>query len=148
MGMEMFELRRARPIPASRGTVQVPPAGRVLVLRTPHESLGRFEVLAGWIERMWGLLGERRGDRQVVIRNCRSIHTFGMRFAIDVAFLGRDGRVLLSLREVGPGRVLYARGARDVLERPASERPWPAAGEQVRRDVVAAQAVTGKRGDV
>jgi uncharacterized protein len=56
----------------------------------------------------------------LVIPRCRSIHTFGMRFAIDVTFLDADDRPLRVERAVAPGRVLGCRGARAVLERPAS----------------------------
>jgi uncharacterized protein len=58
-------------------------------------------------------------DCGLLIPRCRSVHTFGMRFALDVAFLGRDGRVLRTVRDVPPRRVLWCRGAAAVLERPA-----------------------------
>jgi hypothetical protein len=42
---------------------------------------GRFDRLVGW-----ALLASPRGEGLVIPR-CRSIHTFGMRFPIDVAFV-------------------------------------------------------------
>lgn len=66
--------------------------------------LNREEIPEGW-----GLL----------IPRCSSIHTFGMRFALDVAFLDRDGRVLRRVEAVPPRRVLWCRGAAAVLELPA-----------------------------
>ena len=41
-----------------------------------------------------GLLGRDGIDGALVLRPCRQVHTIGMRFAIDVAFCGRDGRVV------------------------------------------------------
>lgn len=56
----------------------------------------------------------------LLIPRCSSIHTFGMRFAIDVTFLGDDDRPIRFERAVAPRRVLGCRGARAVLERAAS----------------------------
>ena len=41
-----------------------------------------------------GLLGRDRVDGALVIEPCRWVHTFGMRFALDVAYLAADGTVL------------------------------------------------------
>jgi uncharacterized protein len=51
-----------------------------------------------------GLLGRDGIDGALVLRPCRQVHTFGMRFAIDVAFCARDGRVL-RVTSMRPGRV-------------------------------------------
>jgi uncharacterized protein len=45
-----------------------------------------------------------------------SIHTFGMRFALDLVWLGRDGRVLRVDRGVGPSRMKLCVRARSVVE--------------------------------
>jgi uncharacterized protein len=52
-------------------------------------------------------------DRALLIPRCRSIHTFGMRFPIDVVWLAADGRVVGFRRAVPPWRV--ARCARAAL---------------------------------
>jgi uncharacterized membrane protein (UPF0127 family) len=44
-------------------------------------------------------------DEALMIPRCRSVHTIGMRFAITVAFLDRDLRVL-RVRRARPGRFL------------------------------------------
>ncbi|MGH9000789.1 MAG: DUF192 domain-containing protein [Acidimicrobiia bacterium] len=68
------------------------------------EVLASAEVPAGRRGRARGLLGRDRYDGAMVLRSCRSVHTVGMRFDLDVAFCDRSGRVLrvLTLR---PGRV-------------------------------------------
>jgi len=42
----------------------------------------------------------------LLIAPCRSIHTFCMRFAIDVAMIDREGRVLCVIGSVAPWRVV------------------------------------------
>jgi len=41
-----------------------------------------------------GLLGRDGIDGALVLRPCRSVHTFFLRFPIDVAFCDREGTVL------------------------------------------------------
>jgi uncharacterized membrane protein (UPF0127 family) len=41
-----------------------------------------------------GLLGRDGIDGALVLTKCRSVHTIGMKFDLDVAFLGADGIVL------------------------------------------------------
>ena len=90
---------------------------------------GAFEVLSSWLARVLGLLGPPERGRAVLIERCRSIHTFGMRYAIDVALVGEGGEVLFSARRLGASCVASAVGARLALERPASEGQWPEEGE-------------------
>lgn len=46
----------------------------------------------------------------------RSVHTLGMRFALDLLWLGRDGEVVRVDRQVGPWRHRSAWRARSVVE--------------------------------
>ena len=57
----------------------------------------------------------------LLIPRCSSVHTFGMRFELDVYFL--DGRfALLAVRRQTPARrVVSCRGASAVMEIPACE---------------------------
>ena len=45
-------------------------------------------------DRMRGLIGSREGEFAFVLPKCRWVHSIGMRFDIDVAYLGADGRVM------------------------------------------------------
>lgn len=74
------------------------------------------------LSRMKGLLGrsELPADEGILIRPCGSVHTFFMRFAIDVVFLDRDWKVL-KVTTVKPWRTAVARGARAVVELAAGE---------------------------
>jgi uncharacterized membrane protein (UPF0127 family) len=56
----------------------------------------------------------------LLIPRCAAVHTFGMRFALDVHFLGSDGMVLSSRLAVPARRFVGQRGAVAVLEIPVA----------------------------
>src|SRR5436305_8787848 len=83
------------------------------------------QILASHVElainsesRRRGLLGRDRLDEgaALIIAPCSSIHTFFMRFAIDVIFADRDGLVLKTYADVGPRRIALRLGAFAVVE--------------------------------
>jgi uncharacterized membrane protein (UPF0127 family) len=85
----------------------------------------RGVVLAARIEtafdsqsRRRGLLGRSDLPRGTVlaIAPSNAVHTFGMRFPIDILFIGRGGLVLKCVRNLRPGRIAAAWGAFAVLE--------------------------------
>ncbi len=72
-------------------------------------------------ERMKGLLGRSRLDpgEGLIIKPCSAIHTFGMRFPIDVVFFDGEGRVISAIRGMKPCRMsMWRPGAKGVLELP------------------------------
>jgi uncharacterized membrane protein (UPF0127 family) len=68
------------------------------------EVLATAEVAADARARRRGLLGRDGIDGVLVLRPCRHVHTFRMRFAIDVAFCDVNGLVLRTC-SLAPGRV-------------------------------------------
>ncbi|MCW2967349.1 MAG: hypothetical protein JWM71_1121 [Solirubrobacteraceae bacterium] len=54
------------------------------------------------------------------IPRCRSVHTFGMRYPLDLLWLDAAGEVVRIDRAVPPRRVRTCRGARSVIERPSA----------------------------
>lgn len=68
--------------------------------------------------RMLGLalLDGLPSDHALLIDPCRSVHTFGMRFDIDVVFLRADWSVARIAPRVPSGRLLVCRGGRRVIE--------------------------------
>jgi uncharacterized protein len=56
----------------------------------------------------------------LLIPRCRSVHTFGMCFALDLVFLDRDGRPCSVRRGIPPRRLVWDRRASAVLELPAN----------------------------
>jgi uncharacterized membrane protein (UPF0127 family) len=83
------------------------------------------EVLARFLDgafdsasRNKGLLG-RTGmatDQAMVIAPCTAVHTFWMKFTIDLVYAARDGRVLKIRRRVAPWRMSAAIGGFAVIE--------------------------------
>jgi uncharacterized membrane protein (UPF0127 family) len=72
----------------------------------------------GPVARLIGLAGRRdlRAGVALHLPHCRSVHTFGMRFALDLVWLDRLGAVVRVDRAVPPCRVRACRAARSVLE--------------------------------
>ena len=69
------------------------------------------------LRRLLGLALRRRPPAHaLLLPRCRSVHTFGMRFPLDLIWLDRDGRVLRVDEAVPPWRVRSCRGAAAVLE--------------------------------
>jgi uncharacterized membrane protein (UPF0127 family) len=77
-------------------------------------------VAKSFSARLLGLamLRAERAGPGLLIPRCSSVHTFGMRFALDVVFLGGSGTVLSARRAVPPRRLVRCRGAESVLELP------------------------------
>jgi uncharacterized membrane protein (UPF0127 family) len=72
------------------------------------------------------LLGLSRLDREeagpgLLIPRCSSVHTFGMRFSLDLFFLDARGEMLEARCGVPPRRVVFCRSADAVLEIYAEE---------------------------
>jgi uncharacterized membrane protein (UPF0127 family) len=92
-----------------------------------HDIGGGLVVLEarGFRARLLGLawLREPPAGYALLIPRCSSVHTFGMRFRLDVAFVGADGAVLRVDRDVQPRRVLRCPGARGVVEARAGTAP-------------------------
>ncbi len=82
--------------------------------------------------RLRGLLCSAPSNDLLLLLPCRDIHTFGMSYAIDVAFLDSHGVVVRAQRDVLPNRRLREPAAVAVLERYAVPRKeWLVAGDAV-----------------
>jgi uncharacterized membrane protein (UPF0127 family) len=78
-------------------------------------------VAAGWRARLCGLAGLRAPPRDValLLAPCRSVHTVGMRWPLDLVWLGAGGAVLQVDCGVQPWRIRSCRRACAVVETPA-----------------------------
>ena len=92
--------------------------------RLPRRSLwGRsVSVASTWRARLLGLAGLRSlpDGAGLLLPRCRSIHTFGMRFALDLVWLDATGDIVRVDRAVPPRRFRSCRTARSVVELPSS----------------------------
>lgn len=85
--------------------------------------------------RIKGLLGTAQQELNfdaLHIVPCRGVHTFGMKYSLDLAFLDGQNRVIACKYAVLPNRIcLSPNGTRSVLERPASSCPWLKQGDHL-----------------
>jgi len=95
------------------------PVATVLGHRVPvaHDRRARLLGLAG--------LSEGEAGAGLLLPRCSHVHTFGMRFALDLVFLDAHGRPLLVNRGVPPRRFAGLCGAAAVLELPRGESSPP-----------------------
>jgi uncharacterized membrane protein (UPF0127 family) len=72
--------------------------------------------VARGVDRLVGLIGRGSAGDALLVPRCRSVHTFGMRFALDLVWLDAHGAVVRVDRGVRPFRVRSCRRSRSVLE--------------------------------
>ena len=78
-----------------------------------------LETADSFWKRMKGLLGrsEMKETEGLWIKSCSSIHTYFMKFPIDVAFVDKNLKVTKISQSVTPGRLLFSTiGSRHVFE--------------------------------
>ncbi len=83
--------------------------------RRPHPGV---IVIARGLRRLTGLIGRRTWPAGLALEipRCRSVHTFTMRFPLDLIWLGKDGRPVRIDRAVPPNRIRSCLRARSVVE--------------------------------
>ncbi len=94
----------------------------ILVDSQGKEIISNIECAKSLFARGFGLIGRKNlsADRGFWIEPCNGVHTFGMRFALDVIYLKADGEVLRLFEWVQPNRLCpLVKGTRAVLELPA-----------------------------
>ncbi|MEI7033256.1 DUF192 domain-containing protein [Streptomyces pratensis] len=90
--------------------------GTLTVAAAPRVREVPLRIAASYRTRRQGLLGQDGVEGALMLTPCGSVHTFGMRFAIDVAYLDRKFTVL-AVRTMEPGRLGLPRlRARHVVE--------------------------------
>jgi uncharacterized membrane protein (UPF0127 family) len=94
-----------------------------IINKTRNATLAdKAQIATTFLSRAKGLLG-RIGLEQgqgLVITRCSSIHTFFMRFKIDVAFLDKENKVVSLAYSLAPARLAgYPLKARLAVELPA-----------------------------
>ena len=80
------------------------------------DVLCSVEVAGAPAKRLRGLLGRDGLEGGLLLPRCRSVHTVGMRFPIDVAFLDGDGVVLRAVTMRRHRIGVPVRGATAVVE--------------------------------
>lgn len=107
---------------------------RVTNTRLGRELGARIGMADGWLARLRGMLArpEPANGEGLFLTPCSSVHMYGMRFPLDVAFLDRNGTVVAMYPSLAPGsRTRWHRNAAHALELPdgALSRSGTAVGD-------------------
>lgn len=82
---------------------------KVVVWNKTKESviLPKVYVAERFFDRLRGLMGTKELDLDagLLIRPCNSVHTFFMKFSIDVAFMDKDGQVYYIIHSMRKNKV-------------------------------------------
>ena len=94
--------------------------------RTRQPVATSVEIAATRKSRRRGLLGRDGLDEAsaMLLAPCTAVHTVGMRFAIDVVFVDRQGYAVKVVRGLRPWRIALAAGGRAVIEMAAGSLRW------------------------
>jgi uncharacterized membrane protein (UPF0127 family) len=101
-----------------REALRAPATYRLVIEGSGQTLVEELELAGDSASRRTGLLGRNSLDSRVgfVIAPTQGVHTFGMRFAIDVIGVARDGRVVKIRPAVVPRRVVFAWTAFAIVE--------------------------------
>ncbi|MCM8763315.1 MAG: DUF192 domain-containing protein [Candidatus Omnitrophica bacterium] len=80
----------------------------------------KAEIANTFLKRLVGLLGRKKfkAGEALIFKNVSCVHTFGMRFAIDVLFVNRKGMVVAALPNLKPFRISGIYPFCNVIELP------------------------------
>jgi uncharacterized protein len=99
-------------------------SGRLLGLPTTTVLGLEVPIAVGFRARLHGLsrLDLPDAGPGLLIPRCACVHTFGMRFSLDLVFLDRDGDPCSVRQRLPPRRFAFDRRASAVLELPENPR--------------------------
>ena len=124
LGVMLPEGARGTQPAAGRGRLPAVPTARLAALPEVVLDGGvRAAEAATPLARLRGLAGLSTIEpgEALLLRRCRSVHTLGMRFALDLVWLDAGGRILRRDAGVDPGHFRGCRRAGAVVETRAGE---------------------------
>ncbi len=89
---------------------------RTVWLLRGGDVLASGEVAESVLDRARGLVGHKQYDGALLLMRTRSVHTAGIRFPVDVAFLDKELQVVATTRLRAWSIALPRRGTTHVLE--------------------------------
>ena len=68
--------------------------------------------------RLLGLMGKKEmsGEEALIFHKAPSIHTFFMRFAFDLVFLDKNGRIMRTCPAIRPWRLIFCGNSATTIE--------------------------------
>ena len=71
------------------------------------ESIGEIFIADSFIKRFLGFMFRKKPHHEaILIKPCNSIHTFFMRFSIDVLFINDNMEVVKKIEALKPGKII------------------------------------------
>jgi uncharacterized membrane protein (UPF0127 family) len=85
---------------------------------TSSELKLSVKMADSYFTRLVGLIGKSQMDENegLLLKKCKSIHTIGMRYNLDLVFMDKTGKVLKCAEGIKPFRTASAKGAYYALE--------------------------------
>lgn len=90
----------------------------IKVLKCNRETKINVFIADSFIKRLFGYMFRKKPHHEaIMLKPCNSIHTFFMKFNIDVLFLDEQMQVIKKIENLRPGQVVTrVRGAKTVIE--------------------------------
>lgn len=92
--------------------------GRLYRAEDPDCLIPKANLTSTVFERMRGLLGspQLKSGEALLIKPCSSVHTIGMKYPIDLAFMDKDWTIIKTVKNLKPWRMAACPAAHMVLE--------------------------------
>lgn len=91
-----------------------------------------LEIASTTTSRLRGMLFRDPDEVTRLLVPCHDVHTFGMRYPLDIAFISKHGDVLEVHRNVCSMKRLKSKGASMVAERFSRKGEWLKQGDVIR----------------
>ncbi|MDR1417777.1 MAG: DUF192 domain-containing protein [Endomicrobium sp.] len=80
-----------------------------------------IKIAKTFLSRLLGFMFKKNVKYAILLKNCRSVHTFFMRFNIDIVFLDKENKIIKVVKNVKPFRiVLPIKNSFSILEVPSN----------------------------
>lgn len=92
---------------------------KIMNLTIGNIILEKVEIANSFFTRLKGLLGRERLEKKegLIIKPCNSVHTIGMKFPIDVAFVNNDDEIIHIIYSMFPGKFSHViKNSKYVIE--------------------------------
>lgn len=94
-----------------------------IINKKNNEILAQKVIIADkFLSRLMGLMFKKKLEKNagMLIYPCNSVHTFFMKFPIDVVFISKEYEVLYVIENMSPGKTSkFIKRAKSVLELPS-----------------------------
>lgn len=79
----------------------------IKVLIYESQFVGNLFIADSFMKRFLGLMFQKEPQYEaIMIKPCSSIHTFFMKFDIDVLFINKNMEVIKKIETLGPGQII------------------------------------------